>query len=70
MEIRDVQERLIRGLYPEIWSESLFVSPVPMFHIPAETVFDHIRQLSDPAMTEEEFNNLIDEVEEELLEDK
>lgn len=60
MEILDIQKQLIKQLYPSVWRESIFYSPVPIFHIPAETVFDAVRELSKPPMTEDEFNNILD----------
>lgn len=59
---REDARRLIERLLPEVWTETIFLSPQPQSNIAAITVFDAIRACCDPAMSEDEFNLIADEV--------
>lgn len=56
------QEKLIAALLSEVQCESIFLSPTPNPHISAFTVFDAIRNLTDPPMSEDEFNKFADSI--------
>lgn len=55
---------MILKLLPHVWSESVFLGgPVRALHIPAQEVFDVIRNMMAEPMTEEDFNKLADWIE-------
>lgn len=55
-------EKLIRQLIPEVERESAFLNPSSGYVISAMTVFDVIREASDPPITKKEFNAIADSV--------
>jgi hypothetical protein len=58
-----MQEQLLTALLPNVKRESLALTPYPAMNINAFIVFDAIRNLSDPPLTETEFNRLADQIE-------
>jgi len=58
--LRRIQRDLMKKLLPLAESESRFLSPEPVAYLPAFSVFDAIREISTPAMTEDEFNRIAD----------
>lgn len=62
-EILAIQTKLLKTLMPEVWTDSIFLSSKPEGHINAFKVFDAIRNLSDPPMPPEAFNQLADQIE-------
>ena len=60
MTTLECQHRLIKELLPKVERESGLLTPFPQPFINAWSVFDAIRELSDPPMTKEEFNEFCD----------
>lgn len=62
MNRKDARALLAR-LLPLVEKESGFLTPFPVMTLSAFDVFDAIRELSDPPISEEEFNTIADEIE-------
>lgn len=60
---QDEAKSLFKELYPCIWNESIFATPIPGSNIDALTVLNAIRKRAKPPMSEEEVNAFLDELE-------
>lgn len=60
--LRTAQRALITKLLGEVARSPVFLTPHPTATIKASTVFDAVRELTDPPMTEAEFDTLADEL--------
>jgi hypothetical protein len=62
---RKSAKEMIKTFLPLVWRESMFLGTGSSPNLPATEVFDKIRKMSDPPISEQEFNSIADSLERE-----